>query len=229
MTTPHPLDHPLWHSLTARHAALAIGEGPARRLRGDISILSALADHGDAAVATMLALTPPGAQFGLLEAAPPPAMPGTAIVLQAEIDQMVLETPPAPGGPQVDHLPLGEAETAEMLALAELTRPGPFLSGTHRLGRFIGVRRDGALVAMAGERMKLPGWQEVSAICTHPDWRGHGFAEALMRPLIARMIAEGDGVFLHCFPGNPAARLYEKLGFRRRRGMIYTIFERVNR
>lgn len=227
MTAPHPLDRPLWHSLTTRHAALALGGADAVRLLPEISILGAVRGHDPAAHAALLDLLPTDGQFGLLEMEPPPPIAGTRITFQAEIDQMVLESPPPPTDATLDWIDLGEEDAADMLALAALTRPGPFNLHTHRLGRFVGIRRAGMLAAMAGERMKLPGWQEVSAICTHPDWRGHGFADALMRVAIGRIVAQGDGVFLHCFPDNPAVRLYTALGFRKRRSMTYTILERA--
>ena len=107
-----------------------------------------------------------------------------------------------------------EADAPEMLALATLTKPGPFFDKTHRLGDFIGVKRDGRLIAMAGERMKPAGFTEVSGVCTHPDFRGQGLAGGLMRIVTERILARGEQALLHAYADNTGAiALYETLGF----------------
>jgi predicted GNAT family acetyltransferase len=107
-----------------------------------------------------------------------------------------------------------------MFALARLTEPGPFFERTHQLGDFVGVRLEGRLVAMAGERLKLTGYTEVSAVCTHPEHRGSGYAAGLMS-LVARKITErGEIPFLHAYDHNASAiALYQRLGYRRRRSV----------
>ena len=101
-----------------------------------------------------------------------------------------------------------------MLALATLTEPGPFLPRTHTMGRFIGLRIDGRLAAMAGERMRFPGHVEVSGVCTHPDFRGRGLARTLSAAVAAEIQRRGDQPFLHAWTANTAAiALYESLGF----------------
>jgi predicted GNAT family acetyltransferase len=114
-----------------------------------------------------------------------------------------------------------------MFALANLTRPGPFCERTHRLGDFVGVKVDGQLVAMAGERLRLPGFTEVSGVCTHPDHRGHGYAAALMSVVAGRIQGWGETPFLHVYAHNTGAiRLYEALGYRVRRVMKMTVLTR---
>jgi predicted GNAT family acetyltransferase len=131
---------------------------------------------------------------------------------------------PAPAGVQL----LGDADAAGMLALANLTRPGPFFSHTHQLGRFIGIRQDGRLVAMAGERMQPQGFTEVSGVCTHPDFRGRGFAGGLMRLVAQAILARGDTAFLHVYADNAGAiALYESLGFRIRAAVTMTVIARA--
>jgi len=119
--------------------------------------------------------------------------------------------------PATDFVELTEADAPEMLALAELTKPGPFLRGTQKLGGYVGIRREGRLVAMAGERMKPEGFTEVSGVCAHPDFRGQGFAGALSSLVATRILARGEIPFLHAFANNTSAlALYRKLGFENR-------------
>ena len=109
---------------------------------------------------------------------------------------------------------LTEADAPAMLALATLTKPGPFLTRTHILGEFWGVKKNGQLIAMAGERLKHPGFSEISAVCTHPDFQGRGLGRNLCLTLMARIHQRGETPYLHAFSNNTnAIRLYEKLGF----------------
>jgi predicted GNAT family acetyltransferase len=108
------------------------------------------------------------------------------------------------------------ADLPEMLALTKLTEPGPFLPRTIQLGAYYGVHESGLLVAMAGERLKLTGYTEVSAVCTHPDFRGRGYGNALMSAVMAGIMNRGETPFLHVRTENPALHLYQKLGFRLR-------------
>ena len=125
---------------------------------------------------------------------------------------MVADRLPEPSGLEV--VRLGPEDRTEMLALAELTEPGPFLLRTPELGRYVGLRREGRLLAMAGERFRLPGYVEISAVCTHPDARGEGLAGELTLNVAHAIRAGGDEAFLHVLESNEnATRLYQKLGF----------------
>jgi predicted GNAT family acetyltransferase len=120
---------------------------------------------------------------------------------------------PVPAGHE-EILTLTDADAPEMLALAQLTEPGPFLSRTHTMGTFIGIRSGGRLAAMAGERFRFPGYTEVSGVCTHPDFRGRGLARRLSAAVAAGITARGERPFLHAWKTNrPAIALYESLGF----------------
>lgn len=121
-------------------------------------------------------------------------------------------------------IPLGPADVREMLELVAETEPGPFLSRTIELGDYLGIRREGALVAMGGERFHLDGWTEISAICTKPDHRGRGLASQLIGALIAGIQRRSERVFLHVLATNTGAiRLYEELGFRIRQSTTITV------
>ncbi|MFD1610192.1 GNAT family N-acetyltransferase [Sphingomonas tabacisoli] len=225
MTTTHPLDRPVWNALTTRQASLAVGNARALRFRPEINLFAAAADPGDAEAIS--ALLPETGAIGLVEAGETPPIPGARIRKRAVVNQMVAERSPgvAEG---FDYLVLGDADAAEMLALATLTEPGPFFSETHRMGHFIGLRERGRLVAMAGQRMRVPGFTEVSGVCTHPDSRGRGYAGKLMRVLIERIVGEGDAAFLHVYPDNfGAIGLYETLGFRFRAQLTFTVLSRA--
>jgi predicted GNAT family acetyltransferase len=122
--------------------------------------------------------------------------------------------------------PLTAADAQDMLALAELTRPGPFAARTVELGHFFGIRHDGRLVAMVGERMRVAGWTEVSGVSTHPDVRGRHLAERLVRRIVGGIVARGERPFLHVLATNrPALGLYRRLGFTRRRDFVFQLFE----
>jgi ribosomal protein S18 acetylase RimI-like enzyme len=120
-------------------------------------------------------------------------------------------------------VPLGPADVPQMLALVQRTEPGPFLPRTVEMGTYLGIRRDGVLVAMAGERLHPPGWTEISAVCTDEAWRGQGLATRLVRAVGAGIRARGEVPFLHAVADNTTAiRLYEQLGFRLRRATVFS-------
>jgi predicted GNAT family acetyltransferase len=223
----HPLDRPVWSALTTRQADKALGDARALRLAPRFGLFAAAADDTPDALAALHALIPAGDSIALVEAEPAALPRGTIVLQRGDLRQMTADaiTPgPAPAGVQL----LGDADAAGMLALAGLTRPGPFFSHTHQLGRFIGIRRDGRLVAMAGERMQPQGFTEVSGVCTHPDFRGRGFAGGLMRLVAQAILARGDTAFLHVYADNAGAiALYESLGFRIRAAVTMTVIARA--
>ena len=225
MTLNHPLDRPVWSALTSRQAPLALGDRKALRFDPAFALFAAAADNSPEGAEALgrLNVSPNG--LGLVEAGDMPLPPGAVVRASAACVQMVAASLIG-GGKTVAFEPLGEADAAEMLALATLTVPGPFFEKTHRLGDFIGVKIDGRLVAMAGERMKPDGFTEVSGVCTHPDFRGRGYAGALMRVVTQRILERGEQAFLHAYAANTATiALYETLGFRVRTGITYTVLD----
>lgn len=221
----HPLDRPVWNALTTRQAHLAEGDGRALRYQPDVGMFAAAAKPTAPCLAALAALLPPDGAIGMVEADEWPLPSGLRAEHRPAIHQMIAAD--VEPGAKCDHLDLGDGDAADMLSLALLTDPGPFFSRTHRLGRFVGVREGGRLIAMAGERMKVPGFTEVSAVCTDPAFRGRGLAGALMRVVARRILAEGDTPFLHTYAANTSAiRLYETLGFRLRAEVRFTILRR---
>ena len=225
----HPLDRPIWSALRGRQAGLALGDGrTALRFDPDYGLFAALADGSEASLAALPGLIPEGGEVALVEAVAPPKVPGTVAGEPADVWQMVCGGLTAGGAPDFEILDLTADDAAQMLALATLTKPGPFFSRTHRLGAFVGVKEGGALVAMAGERMKPDGFTEVSGVCTDPGHRGRGHAGALMRVVAGRIVARGETPFLHAYAHNRGAiGLYESLGFSLRREMTMTVLRRA--
>lgn len=214
----HPLDRPAWHALTGRQADKAIGDACAWRMAPEFGPFAAAADDGVESQAALAALTQHG-PIWVVEAGDIVPPPGVVVTKEALCHQMVMQAPTPAAPPTFDWEPLGEADADQMLALATLTEPGPFAIDTHRLVHFIGVKQGGQLIAMAGERMQPCStpphrYTEVSGVCTHPDHRGRGYANGLMRIVIQGILDRGETPFLHSYADNAGAiALYESLGF----------------
>lgn len=221
--TPHPLDRPIWNSLETGWAEWAQGDARARRIDPAYNVFGAAADDSDANQAALAALVPVDGEMWVVEPSVWPTPPGCRVERVAPLVQMIWQgVLPEQSDDRV--IDLDEGDAPAMQALATLTKPGPFAEHTSRLGSFVGIRDQGRLVAMAGERMALPGWREVSAVCTDPDYRGRGLAGVLIRVVAARMIARGETPWLTSYAGNTdALALYEALGFRHRREMTVTV------
>lgn len=205
------LDRPVWATLQ-HQPHWGLGDERARRFRADINRFAAApAEHPDS-LAALAALVQPGDDAVYLVQVPPIVVPPGLVAVKEALGVQMMATRllAADDGMQL----LTEADAAEMLALATLTEPGPFLPRTHTMGRFVGIRIGGRLAAMAGERMRFPGHIEVSGVCTHPDFRGRGLARRLSAAVTADIQRRGEQAFLHAWTTNTAAiALYEDLGF----------------
>jgi predicted GNAT family acetyltransferase len=222
------LDRPAYHSLHSGWRDHAIRNGMALRLDPDFGPFGASASLSHDDLAALAPLVATHGEIWLVEPDADIVAPlGTHIAKQAEVLQMVAETL-APFSSDAPTEELRDADGPEMRALALLTEPGPFAEQTHRLGSFHGVRRDGRIAAMAGERMRFGDFVEVSGVCTHPDHWRHGYAAALTHKVASGIVAAGKTPFLHCYPGNDrAVALYERLGFRARRTLTATVLAPV--
>ncbi|MBU6416770.1 MAG: GNAT family N-acetyltransferase [Xanthomonadaceae bacterium] len=222
------LDRPVWESLASRHASLSEGGALAKRYQRDVNLFASARDDSPAALDALAGLVEPGEHVYVLqvpEIAVPPALRATKTALGVQM----VATRSIDAAPAEDIITLGDADAPEMLALAQLTQPGPFLARTHVMGRFRGIRIDGRLAAMAGERMRMPGYTEVSGVCTHPDFRGRGLARRLSAIVATAIQARGETPFLHAWKDNhPAIALYEKLGFRLRAEVNVAVLERAH-
>jgi ribosomal protein S18 acetylase RimI-like enzyme len=213
----HPLDNVIWNALNTRDQHFAESFGHARRFHRDVSPLAAFETADDNGYASLAGLLVQGDTVGLFLPEPYEARPGWERLGGGNLLQMIhegdLETPSSPH----ELHPLGAADSPEMLELTALTKPGPFLKRTHHLGTYLGIRKEGKLVAMAGERLKVPGHTEVSAVCTHPDHLGQGYARILMTEVMRRIRERGETPYLHSIKENTRAiDLYKRLGFRER-------------
>jgi GNAT superfamily N-acetyltransferase len=210
------LDNVVWASLSGPHERFATTRGQAARYPGDVAPFVALAPHSDESVWDDLAeLFGPGGVVALVGVELPP--PSRWDVLN-KIDAVQMTSAKLYGETDPEIVPLSPADVPEMLALVERTKPGPFLERTIELGNYFGIRREGVLIAMAGERLHPPGWTEISAVCTDSDYRGQGLGSRLMQAVGAGIVGRGERPLLHAASTNASAiRLYEQLGFTLRR------------
>lgn len=219
------LDNPFWSSLRSRHRAIALDAGPAARYPSDYAPFLGVAD-ADADVAEALAtLVAPGESVYLLGVAPP-VPPGWRLQAFRPLAQMIRDAPlDAVDGPQI--LPLTTDHRADVLALTALVYPHYFRARTMELGRYFGLYQDGRLAAMIGERLGTDAACEMSAICTHPDFHGRGYARRLTAMLTNDVLARGVAPFLHVSYDNPhAQQLYERMGYRLRRDIPFWSLQR---
>ena len=215
------LDNPILNSLLGDHRAFAMGEGAARRYAPAIGPLAGVPVQSSANYASLKALVEP-AGILVLFFSDPPALPSGWSLFRGDIlTQMICRNPRFGIGDRSRSInqprQLDVADVPAMIELAKLTEPGPFRERTIELGGFYGIFEGDRLVAMAGQRMRVPGFAEVSAVCTHPEARGRGYAGILMQQVMREIIAEGRTPFLHALAENPAVRLYQQLGFEHRR------------
>jgi ribosomal protein S18 acetylase RimI-like enzyme len=223
----HPLDNPIWNALNSEHAALALGGELAKRYPPEIGPLSGMTSQSAESYEELRALAGHGGLVGLFLADLPAPPPGWTIFRDGLMTQMICpdaDIPEQQPLPNVTTRRLTSADAPAMLELAKLTEPGPFRQRTSELGVFWGVFHSGRLLAMAGQRLHLPQFVEISAVCTHPDARGRGYARALMCLAMQEIRRRGKIPFLHAFADNyPAIRVYEGLGFIERRTLNLAI------
>ena len=220
---PHLLDRPIWSALTGPHAGLAHGTPAALRYDANISPFAAPADQDPQSLAALHRLVQPGETIVLVEAGPV-ALPSELVAVStAQAVQMIATRAiPVAHDPRLHRL--GAADEADMYELATLTRPGPFARHSMRLGEFWGIRQQGRLIAMAGERMRQDDWTEMSGVCVHPDSRGQGLGRLLSRHMASRIQARGERPYLHAYQANTTAiGLYQSLGFELRTTMNVTV------
>jgi GNAT superfamily N-acetyltransferase len=220
------LDNIVWHTLTGPQARFSAGGDEARRYARGFSPIIGFADQARPNFAALSPVCEPGEHFytdGWSGIAPS----GWRIEVEATMFKMIWEAAAPADDAAPDAVPLGPEHAAQALALAELTRPGPFGLRTIELGEYFGVFDGERLIAMAGERMHAGALREISGVCTHPDHQGRGLARRLMLKLIRRQMQRDETPFLHVMSSNVGARqLYERMGFRNYRESVVRVVSR---
>jgi GNAT superfamily N-acetyltransferase len=214
----HPLHNIIWKALTTTDAHFAESCGSAKRFPHSVTALGAFSGPEVEGFESLAGLLPPNGTVALFLDAPtePPPGRGLETIRAIPLLQMLHDGRKLDLSRQ-DCVELGEPDVPEMLALTELTKPGPFGKRTRELGTYLGIRREGRLIAMAGERLKLPGYTEVSAVCTHPEHTGHGYGATLISAVIGGIQNRNEVAILHVAAENQRAiNLYERLGFSKR-------------
>jgi ribosomal protein S18 acetylase RimI-like enzyme len=223
----HALDNPVWGSVIGAHAALAdvvsVGDGRAGRYQTDVAPFGAVEDAADPVCWDALAELLDGhATCLLIEPADlPPGWDVVTVIPGVQMDGTGLAPAPDP-----EAVTMTEADVPDMLELVRRTQPGPYLRRTIRMGGYLGIRHDGELIAMAGQRLHPSGWAEISAVCTDDRHRAQGLGTRLVRAVAAGITSRGEVPFLHAAADNTGAiRLYEALGFTVRRTLSFTIIK----
>jgi predicted GNAT family acetyltransferase len=212
------LDRPVWAALTTGQVHLGSGEALARRYHPDVAPFAALASETPAAYQALRQLLLPHDQVVLLSTDPIGQVDALQITHVGIVHQMVATHQEAGSTDAQEVVQLSNVDAEDMLDLVQKTKPGPFGKRTGEMGNYIGIRDQGRLIAMAGERMRLDGYVEISAVCVDEDWRGRGLAGRLVKTLGRQIAQRGDTPFLHVFSDNLSAiGLYERLGFELRR------------
>jgi ribosomal protein S18 acetylase RimI-like enzyme len=219
------LDNPIWNALSTDQSYLSHSNHLAKRFPRDVAPFGAMKAQSPSeyeALAQILS----GDTAALFLDTKPNLPADWSRRLTGDMYQMTYDAPP-PAEPNESFRKLTQADVPEMLALTKLTEPGPFLPRTIELGAYYGIHDSGSLVAMAGERLRLTGFTEVSAVCTHPNFRGRGYGNALMSTVISGTLNRGETPFLHVKTDNPALALYKKLGFQIRAQLYLAVVQQT--
>jgi len=222
----HPLDRPIWSALTTRQRGFAEGGALALRYPTAVAPFADMVDMSPQSFAALAAIMS-GSEIAVLFTPDAVTAPAEFKIVLAETGEQMIGTPAESAIGGVETVRLGADDVPAMMALTELTKPGPFSARTHELGTFLGIRIDGQLVAMAGERMKPANHTEMTAVCVHPSHRGRGYGQLLLGAICRQIVARGEIPFLHVFSSNaPAIALYRRQGMEIRRNLHVTVLQK---
>jgi ribosomal protein S18 acetylase RimI-like enzyme len=205
--------NPVWHALHTRHSNFAITAGDACRYPSEVTPFAAVAEPSEGALKQLATLLAPGESVWI-HGAQFPAVQELDFVESLVCLVMIAPNEAVQPDPRIDILPLSNADAPAMVALTDVAFPGFFRIRTCEMGTYYGVRHEGKLIAMGGERIMLDGFSEISGVCTHPAHRGKGYAASLMWRLVQDHRRRGEVSWLHVTISNQRAiDLYHHMGF----------------
>jgi len=224
----HALDNPIWSALTTAQSHFAVGGPHAKRYPAEVAPFIAVAEPGAESAQALADLVAPGETVNIVSVTPELETGWTLLATGAIVQMAWRDDAPPPDEDADGIIALDDADNADMLALTALVFPGYFRRRTPEMGEYFGIRVQSRFAAMAGERMKLHGYEEISAVCTHPDFTGRGHAARLVNHIVARQLQRGITPFLHVNETNARARnLYERLGFVDRAALPLWLLQRT--
>lgn len=223
----HLLDNPIYHALTTGHAHFAKGVDEVKYYLKDIAAFAGLKDNSAENLQTLYEISEPNSLFVVFSKTPLTIATPWTLLLQIYMFQLVYEGQNIAESSNEELTDLDHSHITEMTALVELTKPGPFLAKTIELGNYTGIFADNQLIAMAGHRFFPAPYHEVSAVCTHPEHLGKGYAFKILQEQIKRILNRSEIPFLHVKNDNLGAiKLYQKLGFKIRTEMTAYVIKK---
>ena len=224
----HILDNPIWNALNSGNKNFAIGDGRVKKFMKDIAFFAGLKEHSEADFQRLHQLSDGNEPVILFSVQKLEIPANWKVVVTKELLQMVYAGGRVTPDKEDTLVPLGEKDVPAMLELTAMTNPGPFLSRTIDFGGYEGIFEEGKLVSMAGQRLQPTSYVEISAVCTHPDYLGRGYAGRIIRSLVNKITEHSYTPFLHVVPENlGAVSVYEKAGFQVRKEMRFYVLEKM--
>ncbi|HEY5465256.1 MAG TPA: GNAT family N-acetyltransferase [Hanamia sp.] len=223
----HPLDYPAWNALISGNKNLSLGNEHVKYFHEEVAPFVGLFEQNHYEFEHLYHITPPKRRMVIIISKKLKIPKPWILTEHIKALQMVHTQDTSPANATAEIIPLQLKDVPQMLDLTALTHPGPFLKRTIEFGNYEGIFNNGELISMAGQRMHPAGYVEISAVCTHPDHHGKGYAGQLIQSQVRSIKANSSAPFLHVKDDNmEAIRLYKKLGFEVRKQMNIYVFQK---